>query len=59
MTYDGMEVAKENEAGLACERTIHSQVDDEEKRRLRTALLAYRKQDTLAMVRLLEGLREV
>jgi hypothetical protein len=58
MTYDGMEVAEGNEAGLAWERAIHGQVDDEEKGRLRTALLAYCKQDTLAMVRLLEVLRE-
>jgi len=57
MTYDGMEVAEGNEAGLAWERMIHGQVDDAEKRRLRTALLAYCEQDTLAMVRLLDVLR--
>lgn len=53
MSYDGMEVAEGNEAGLAWERMIHGQVDEAEKRRLRAALLAYCKQDTLAMVRLL------
>jgi len=57
MTYKGMEVAEGNEAGLAWERMIHGQIDEAEKRQLRTALLAYCKQDTLAMVRLLEVLR--
>jgi hypothetical protein len=37
---------------------IHGQVDEAEKRRLRTALLAHCKQDTLAIVPLLEILRE-
>jgi hypothetical protein len=57
MTYEGMEVAEGNEAGLAWERIIHGQVDEAEKKKLRTALLAYCKQDTLAMVRLLAVLR--
>jgi predicted RecB family nuclease len=57
MSYDGMEVAEGNDAGLAWEKMIHGQVDEAEKRRLRTALLAYCKQDTLAMLRLLEVLR--
>lgn len=57
MTYEGMEVAEGNAAGLAWERMIHGEVDDAEKRKLRAALLAYCKQDTLAMVRLLEVLR--
>ena len=58
MTYEGMEVAEGNAAGPAWERMIHGQIDDAERRRLRAALLAYCKQDTLAMVRLLEVLRE-
>jgi hypothetical protein len=57
MTYEGMEVAEGTQAGLIWERMKHGQVDEAEKRRLRTALLAYCKQDTLAMVRLLEVLR--
>jgi hypothetical protein len=56
MTYKHMEVAEGIEAGLAWDRMIHGQVDEAEKRRLRTALLAYCKQDTLAMVKLLEVL---
>jgi hypothetical protein len=35
---------------------VHSEAGNEERRRLRHALLAYCKQDTLAMVRLLEVL---
>ena len=58
MTYEGMEVGEGNAAGLAWERMIHGEVDDAEKRRLRTALLAYCKQDTLAMVRVVEVLRK-
>jgi hypothetical protein len=37
---------------------IDGEVDSAERKRLREALLAYCKQDTLAMVRLLEVLRE-
>jgi hypothetical protein len=59
MSYEGMEVAEGSEAGLAWDRMIRGQVDEAEKKRLREALLAYCKQDTLAMVRLLEILREV
>jgi hypothetical protein len=58
MSYDGMEVAEGTEAGLAWEKMIDGEVDSAERKRLREALLAYCKQDTLAMVRLLEVLRE-
>jgi len=58
MSYDGMEVAEGTEAGLAWEKMIDGEVDSAERKRLRAALLAYCKQDTLAMVRLLEVLRE-
>ena len=54
MSYDGMEVAEGNDAGLAWEKMLHAEAGSEERRRLRDALLAYCKQDTLAMVRLLE-----
>jgi len=56
MTYDGMEVAEGNEAGLAWEKMVHVEAGSKERRRLRDALLAYCKQDTQAMVRLLEVL---
>ena len=57
-TYDGMEVSEGNEAGLAWERMLHAEVGSEERKRLRGALLAYCKQDTLAMAKLLEVLCE-
>ena len=56
MSYGGMEVSEGSEAGMAWERMIRGQVDASERERLREALLAYCKQDTLAMVRLLEVL---
>ena len=56
MTYAGMEVAEGSDAGLAWEKMLHAELGSEERRRLRHALLAYCKQDTLAMVRLLEVL---
>jgi hypothetical protein len=56
MSYDGMEVAEGNDAGLAWEKMVHAEAGSEERTRLRDALLAYCKQDTLAMVKLLEVL---
>ena len=45
------------EAGLAWEKMLHADAGGEERNKLRSYLLAYCKQDTLAMVRLLEVLR--
>jgi CRISPR/Cas system-associated exonuclease Cas4 (RecB family) len=56
MSYDGMEVAEGSDAGLAWEKMLLAEVGSEERKRLKGALLAYCKQDTLAMVRLLEVL---
>jgi hypothetical protein len=58
MSYDGMEVAEGNEAGIAWEKMIHAEMGSEERKRLRGALRAYCKQDTLAMAKLLEALYE-
>jgi hypothetical protein len=58
MFYEGMELAGGNEAGLAWEKMVHAEMGREERRRLRDALLAYCKQDTLAMAKLLEVLYE-
>jgi hypothetical protein len=58
MPYDEMEVAESNEAGLAWENMIHAEAGSEERRGFKDALLAYCKQDTLAMARLLEVLHE-
>jgi hypothetical protein len=57
MTYKGMAVSQGSEAGLAWEKMVHSEAGGDERRKLRDDLLAYCKQDTLAMVRLLEVLR--
>jgi predicted RecB family nuclease len=57
MSYDGMEVAEGHDAGLAWEKMVHAEAGTEERRRLKEALLAYCRQDTLAMVRLLEVLQ--
>jgi len=56
LTYDRMCVADGEEAGLAWEKMIRGQVSEQEKARLRKALLDYCSLDTLAMVRLLDYL---
>ena len=56
MKYKGMLVSEGSEAGLKWEEMLQSEVGTEERARLRNALLAYCKQDTLAMVKLLEVL---
>jgi hypothetical protein len=57
LSYEGMAVAHGDEAGLAWDRMIQSGVDVNERQRLKSALLAYCGQDTLAMVKILERLR--
>ena len=56
MSYDGMEVAEGSEAGLAWEKMVHAEEGSQERVKLRADLLAYCRQDTLAMVKLLEVL---
>ena len=57
MTYVGMDVADGNQAGVAWERLVRGGLDATDRNRLGKALLAYCGQDTLAMVKLVEGLR--
>ena len=57
MSYDGMEVSEGSDAGLAWEKMLQCALESAERKRLRDALLAYCRQDTLAMVRLLDALR--
>jgi len=57
MTYEGMEVANGQDAGLAWESLVRGRLNDDERKRIEKALLAYCGQDTLAMVRLVETLR--
>lgn len=58
MTYKGMEIGDGGAAQRQYEKMLDSQ-DPEEKARIKTALLEYCKQDTLAMVKLRAALREV
>jgi hypothetical protein len=57
MTYEGMEVANGQDAGLAWESLVRGDLACEERERIRKALLEYCRQDTLAMVRLLDKLK--
>jgi hypothetical protein len=59
MGYENMAVADGTEAGLAYERMIGNEVDTTEREKLKQALLEYCRQDSLAMVRLLEHLSSV
>ena len=59
MSYEGMEVANGQDAGLAWESLVGGSLDRDERERIRNALLAYCSLDTLAMVRLLENLRSI
>jgi hypothetical protein len=56
MSYENMEVADGTQAGLAYEKLIRGELESKERQTLRDALLEYCRQDTMAMVRLLEYL---
>jgi predicted RecB family nuclease len=58
MSYDSMAVADGQAAGLAWEALVHGDLDCNESDRIRKALLEYCGQDTLALVRLLQNLRQ-
>jgi Domain of unknown function(DUF2779) len=57
LTYDGMDVSHGAAAGVAWERMVKGVLCAEEREGLKTALLAYCRQDTLAMVKILERLQ--
>ena len=57
MSYEGMEVANGQAAGLAWEAMIGGSCSEVERQTKRKALLAYCGQDTLALVKLLERLQ--
>jgi hypothetical protein len=59
MSYDGMAVADGQAAGLAWESLVRGGLDQAECECIRKALLAYCGQDTMALVRLLETLRQI
>jgi len=54
MTYDGMQVANGQAAGLAWKSLVQGSLDSNERDRIRKALLDYCGQDTLAMLELLK-----
>lgn len=56
LSYDHLDVADGAEAGLAWERMVRGGVDAAERQRLRAALLKYCRQDSLAMVKILDRL---
>src|SRR5208282_5089282 len=58
MTYDGMAVANGQDAGLGWESLVGGSLDQPEYERIEKALRAYCEQDTLALVRLLQHLRQ-
>jgi hypothetical protein len=57
MTYESMEVANGQDAGLAWESVVRSGLGEAERLRTEKALREYCRQDTLALVRLVERLR--
>jgi predicted RecB family nuclease len=59
MTYEGMEVADGQAAGVAWELLIGGNCSEAERQQKRKALLDYCGQDTLGMVRLVEKLQRV
>jgi len=59
MTYEGMKVGDGKAAGLAWESLVRGELDGWEREKIRKALLDYCGQDTLALVKLLDRLRQV
>jgi predicted RecB family nuclease len=57
MTYDGMEVANGQDAGLAWEALIRGGLDQTGHAWIKKALLDYCGQDTMALIRLVEKLQ--
>jgi predicted RecB family nuclease len=57
MSYQGMEIANGQDAGLAWESLLRAALSFDERQRIEKALLDYCALDTLAMVRLLEKLK--
>ena len=59
LTYDGMVVANGEDAGVAWQSLVSGNLDHSEREKTRKTLLDYCGQDTVALVRLLETLRQV
>lgn len=59
LSYDGMEVADGQAAGLAWESLIGGDCSEAERQQERKALLDYCGQDTLALVKLVQTLTKL
>jgi predicted RecB family nuclease len=59
LTYEGMEVANGQDAGLAWESLVRGRLDQSESESTKKALLDYCGQDTLALVKVLQRLLTV
>jgi hypothetical protein len=59
MTYEGMEVADGQDAGLAWESLVRGGLNCDERGRVEKALRAYCGQDTRALVRILNNLLSI
>ncbi|HXW92953.1 MAG TPA: DUF2779 domain-containing protein [Terriglobales bacterium] len=59
MTYNGMQVANGQDAGLAWESLVRGHLDCDERGRIRRALLDYCGKDTLALAALVKHLRSL
>jgi Domain of unknown function(DUF2779) len=57
MSYAGMQVADGQDAGLGWESLIRGGMDQVERDKMKKALLDYCRQDTLALVRVLDNLK--
>jgi hypothetical protein len=58
-SYEGMEVSHGGEAGMVWDHMVRGNSNPEERKRLKAALLAYCRQDTQAMARVLESLKSL
>jgi predicted RecB family nuclease len=56
-SYEGMEVSHGDEAGLAWDHMVRGDLDSVGRQRMKSALLAYCRQDTLAMATVIERLK--
>jgi hypothetical protein len=59
LAYDGMTVSNGQDAGIAWKSLVHGNMDQSEQDKIKKALLDYCGRDTMALVRLLETLRQV
>ena len=59
MTYEGLDVANGQNAGLAWESLVRGGLDYDEQVSIRKGLLEYCRQDTLALVRIVAILQPI